>query len=97
MQGPFTREQNVPEWLTLPSVSEPFREGRSMGCGAVIGLVVGLIFAERVTVDWAPPGVWYEWPLAIAVVVGAMIVAGWAVGRWGTTAIAALVSPLSWC
>jgi hypothetical protein len=68
-----------------------------VGCGAVVGLVVGLNAAAQVTNEWARPGVWYEWPVAILVVALFMIAVGWAVGRGGSTAVAILVSVAAWC
>jgi hypothetical protein len=65
------------------SVGEPLREGRSVGCGAVIGLIIGLNVAAQVTNEWARPGVWYEWPFAITVIALFIVAVGWAVGRGG--------------
>jgi hypothetical protein len=88
---------NGPASRTIVDVSEPFREGRSVGCGAVIGFVIGLNVAAEVTKEWARPGVWYEWPAAITVIALFIVAVGWAVGRGGSTAVAILVSVFSWC
>jgi uncharacterized membrane protein YjjP (DUF1212 family) len=78
-------------------VSELFREGKNWGCGAAVGLVMGLFLAMDLTRHWVRPSVWYEWPVVFAVVVSSAIVAGWAVGKWGNAAVAILVSVFSWC
>jgi len=85
------------EWRTIGGVGEPLREERSVGCGAVIGFIIGLNVAAQVTNEWARPGVWYEWPVAITVIALFIVAVGWAVGRGGSTAVAILVSVFSWC
>ena len=86
-----------PAWHTIRDVSEPFREGKSVGCGAVVGLIIGLNAAANVTHHWARPGVWYEWPVAITVIALFIVAVGWAVGRGGSTALAILASVFTWC
>lgn len=48
-----------------------------MGCGAVLGLIIGLNATADVTNHWAPPGVWYEWSVAVSVTGLSMLVAEW--------------------
>jgi hypothetical protein len=72
-------------------VSQPFREGKSWGCGAALGLVMGVFVATDITWRWARSGVWYEWPLAIATILLCTLGAGWTVGRWGDAAVAVLL------
>lgn len=67
------------------------------GCGALLGLVLGLGLAVHLTMDHVRPGAWYEWPLAIGTTLIVAASSAWFVGKHGTRAVVALVSIAGSC